>query len=61
MTDIEYIEEQIAYVDEIRKELTSTGAVILTEQDVNKIDHVTQSLNTLKWFIELHKQRQNEN
>ena len=61
MTDIEYIQEQIAYVDEIRKELTSTGAVILTEQDVNKIDHVTQSLNTLKWFIELHKQRQNKN
>ena len=61
MTDLEYIQEQIAIIEELRKELTSTGAVILTEQDVSKLDKVIQSLNTLKWLIELQKQRQNMN
>jgi hypothetical protein len=49
--DIELIKEQTAYMNEIRKQLSSTGKVILEAGDTDTIDKIAQTLNWFRMYL----------
>ena len=53
--DLLFIEEQSIYVNTILKKLAETGKVTLTDDDVSKLDMITQTLNSFKVFLETMK------
>jgi len=50
-TDIDFIKDQVKYLNSIKNEIHNVGEVILTRDEIDTLDKIAQTLTSFKFFL----------